>query len=176
MALAFGLIPALQATRPDLHETLKEGGRSATSNSAQHRLRGALAIAETALALVLLVGAGLMLKSLYHLIQVSPGFQPARVLTMEMDLRTDQYSKDPTILNFWQQVLDRVRIIPGVESAAVGTVVPLAGRSQPLRRHHRRLAHPGPGEFPHPDCHIISAAYTSAMGIPCVARAKVHRF
>src|SRR5271154_5945961 len=109
VTFAFGLVPALQATRPDLHETLKDGGRSATSTAAQHRLRGALAIAETALALVLLVGAGLMLKSLYHLIQVSPGFQPARVLTMEMDLRTDQYSKDPAILNFWQQVLDRPR-------------------------------------------------------------------
>src|SRR5208282_2084793 len=127
VAFAFGLIPALQATRPDLHETLKEGGRSATFTRGQHRLRGAFAIAETALALVLLVGAGLMLKSLYHLIQVSPGFQPAHVLTMGMDLRTDQYSKDPAILNFWQQVLDRVRVIPGVESAALGTALPLSG-------------------------------------------------
>src|SRR5271156_4432846 len=166
VAFAFGLIPALQATRPDLQATLKEGGRSATSTSAQHRLRGALAIAETALALVLLVGAGLMLKSLYHLIQVSPGFEPARVLTMEMDLRTDEYSKDPAILNFWQQVLDRVRVIPGVESAALGTALPLSGD-------HRRsditievLPIPGPGEFPHPDRHAISAAFTTAMGIP----------
>src|SRR5271156_2998632 len=166
VAFAFGLIPALQATRPDLQATLKEGGRSATSTSAQHRLRGALAIAETALALVLLVGAGLMLKSLYHLIQVSPGFEPARVLTMEMDLRTDEYSKDPAILNFWQQVLDRVRVIPGVESAALGTALPLSGD-------HRRsditievLPIPGPGEFPHPDRHEISAAFTTAMGIP----------
>ena len=166
VTFAFGLIPALQATRPDLHETLKEGGRSATSNSAQHRLRGALAIAETALALVLLVGAGLMLKSLYHLIQVSPGFEPARVLTMEMDLRTDQYSKDPIILNFWQQVLERVRIIPGVESAAVGTVVPLTGSHRRSDVTIEGLPTPGPGEFPHPDCHVISAAYTSAMGIP----------
>ena len=166
VAFAFGLVPALQATRPDLHETLKDGGRSATSTSAQHRLRGALAIAETALALVLLVGAGLMLKSLYHLIQVSPGFAPARVLTMEMDLRTDQYSKDPAILNFWQQVLDRVRTIPGVESAAVGTVVPLTGSHRRSDVTIEGLPTPGPGEFPHPDCHVISSAYTSAMGIP----------
>jgi putative ABC transport system permease protein len=166
VAFAFGLIPALQATRPDLHETLKEGGRSATSTSAQHRLLGALAIAETALALVLLVGAGLMLKSLYHLIQVSPGFEPARVLTMEMDLRTDQYSKDAAILNFWQQVLDRVRQIPGVESAAVGTVVPLTGNHSRSDVTIEGLPTPGPGEFPHPDYHIISSAYTTAMGIP----------
>jgi putative ABC transport system permease protein len=166
VTFAFGLVPALQATRPDLHETLKDGGRSATSTAAQHRLRGALAIAETALALVLLVGAGLMLKSLYHLIQVSPGFAPAHVLTMEMDLRTDQYSKDPAILNFWQQALDRVRVIPGVESAALGTALPLSGDHRRSDITIEGLPIPGPGEFPHPDRHAISAAFTTAMGIP----------
>src|SRR5580693_1866551 len=166
VAFAFGLVPALQATHPDLHETLKDGGRSATSSAAQHRLRGALAIAETALALVLLVGAGLMLKSLYHLIQVSPGFEPARVLTMEIDLRSDQYSKDPAILNFWQQLLDRVRVIPGVQSAALGTVVPLTGNHRRSDITIEGLPTPGPGEFPHPDRHNVSAAYITTMGIP----------
>src|SRR6204780_4473960 len=166
VAFAFGLIPALQATRPDLHETLKEGGRSATSTSAQHRLRAALAIAETPLAPVLLVGAGLMLKSLYHLIQVSPGFQPARLLYMEMDLRTDRYSKDPAILNFWQQVLDRARVIPGVESAALGSGVPLTGNHRRSDITIEGLPTPGPGEFPHPDRHNVSAAYIATMGIP----------
>src|SRR5271155_2937356 len=165
VTFAFGLVPALQATRPDLHETLKEGGRSATSTSAQHRLLGALAIAETALALVLLVGAGLMLKSLYHLIQVSPGFEPARVLTMEMDLRTDQYSKDAAILNFWQQVLDRVRQIPGVESAAVGTVVPLTGNHSRSDVTIEGMAQAKPGEYPHPDVHVVSSEYLATLGI-----------
>jgi putative ABC transport system permease protein len=166
VAFAFGLVPALQATRPDLHETLKEGGRSATSTRGQHRLRGALAIAETALALVLLVGAGLMVKSLYHLIQVSPGFEPLHVLTMGMDLRTDQYSKDPAILNFWQQVLERVRVIPGVESVALGTALPLSGDHSRGDVTIEGLPIPGPGEFPHPDRHVISTAYITAMGIP----------
>ena len=166
VAFAFGLIPALQTSRPDLHETLKEGGRSATSTNAQNRLRGALAIAETALALVLLVGAGLMLKSLYHLIQVSPGFQPAHVLTMEMDLRTDRYSKAPAILNFWQQLLDRVRVIPGVETAALGSSIPLSGDHSRGDVTIEGLPIPGPGEFPHPDRHTISTAYLTAMGIP----------
>ena len=168
VAFAFGLIPALWASRPDLHETLKEGGRSATSTRDQHRLRGVLAIAETALALVLLVGAGLMLKSLYHLIQINPGFQPARVLYMELDLRSDQYSKDPAILSFWQQVLDRVRLIPGVEAAALGTVVPLTGNHSRADVTIEGQPLPGPGEFPHPDYHVISSAYTSTMGIPVV--------
>ena len=85
---------------------------------------------------------------------------------MTMDLRTDQYSKDPAILNFWQQVLDRVRTIPGVESAAVGTSVPLTGSHRRSDVTIEGLPTPGPGEFPHPDGHGISPAYTSAMGIP----------
>ncbi len=166
VAFAFGLVPALQVTRPDLHETLKEGGRSSTSSAGQHRLRSALAIAETALALVLLVGAGLMLKSLYRLLQVSPGFEPARVLTMEMNLRTTQYSKSPAVLNFWQQLLDRVRTIPGVDSAAVGTVIPLTDNHSRTDITIEGLPLPAPGESPHPDYHIVSSAYTSALRIP----------
>jgi putative ABC transport system permease protein len=166
VAFAFGIIPALQATRPDLQETLKEGGRSSTSGAGQHRLRGALAIAETALALILLVGAGLMLKSLFRLLEVSPGFEPSRALVMEMNLRTAQYSKPPAVLNFWQQALDRVREIPGVESAAVGTVIPLTDNHSRTDITLDGLPTPGPGEFPHPDYHIISPGYTSALGVP----------
>jgi putative ABC transport system permease protein len=166
VAFAFGLIPALQATRPDIQETLKEGGRSSTSSGGQHRLRGMLAVAEMALALVLLVGAGLMLKSFYRLTQVSPGFQPARVLTMEMNLRTAQYSKSPAILNFWQQILDRVRAIPGVDSAAVGTVVPLTGNHSRSDITIDGLPLPAPGDFPHPDFHTISPGFTGALGVP----------
>ncbi len=165
VAFAFGLIPALQATRPDLQEALKEGGRTSTASAGQHRLRGALAIAETALALVLLVGAGLMLKSLYRLIQVSPGFEAARVLTLRVDLRSTQYSKSPAILNFWQQVLNRVRAIPGVESAAVGTAVPLSGDHDRGDITIDGLPLPAPGESPHPDYHVVSPGYTNALGI-----------
>jgi len=166
VAFAFGIIPALQATKRDLQETLKEGGRSSTTGSGQHRLRGALAIAETALALVLLVGAGLMMKSLYRLVHVSPGFAPDRILSMRMDLRSAQYSKDPAILNFWQQLIDRVRAIPGVESAAVGTLLPLTDDHNRTDITLEGFPLPTPGEFPHPDYHEISAAYTSALGIP----------
>ncbi len=126
VAIAFGLVPAWQAAQPGVQEILKEGGRSATSSAAQHRLRGVLAMAETALALILLVGAGLMMKSMYRLLQVDPGFQSDRVLTMEIDLRTAQYSKSPAKLNFWQQSLETVRAIAGVETAAIGIVAGIA--------------------------------------------------
>src|ERR1700734_541317 len=121
VAIAFGLVPAWQASQPRVQETLKDGGRSATSSPAQQRLRGVLAMTETALALILLVGAGLMMKSMYRLLKVNPGFQSDRVLTMEMDLRTAQYSELPARINFWQQVLEKARATPGVEDVALGT-------------------------------------------------------
>src|SRR5579864_8008816 len=165
-AFIFGLAPAMHSTRPDVQSELKEGGRTASASAAQNKLRGALAIAEVSLALILLVGAGLMMKSLYRLMSVNPGFRPDRVLNMEMDLRTQQYSKDPAILNFWQQVLARVRTLPGVESAATGTVVPLTGSHSRGDITIEGMALPTPGNFPHPDIHEVSPAFTSTLGIP----------
>jgi predicted permease len=166
VAVAFGLGPALQASRQDVQESLKEGGRGSTTGTAQHRVRRMLAIAETALALVLLVGAGLMLSSLYHLLKVSPGFQPDRVLTMEMDLRSTQYSKAPAVMNFWQQVLDRVRALPAVEAVAVGTNIPLTFNHDRSDITIDGLPTPASGDSPHPDWHVISSGYTHALGVP----------
>jgi putative ABC transport system permease protein len=118
------------------------------------------------LALILLVGAGLMTKSLYRLMEVNPGFRPDRVLTMEMDLRTQQYSKDPAIINFWQQVLDGVSALPGVDSAAVGTVAPLTGNHSRSDISIEGMTELKPGSYPHPDVHIVSAGYVTALGIP----------
>ncbi|MFZ0211800.1 MAG: ABC transporter permease [Candidatus Acidiferrales bacterium] len=165
-AFIFGLAPALHATKPDIQTELKEGGRTASAGAPQNRLRGVLAIAEISLALILLVGAGLMMKSLYNLMNVNPGFRPDRVLTMEMDLRTQQYSKDPAILNFWQQTLDRVRALPGVESAAVGTVVPLTDSHSRGDITIEGMPLPRPGDFPHPDYHDVSSEYVRTLGIP----------
>ena len=166
VAIAFGLVPAWQASQPRVQETLKEGGRSATSSPAQHRLRGVLAMAETALALILLVGAGLMMKSMYRLLKVNPGFQSDRVLTMEMDLRTAQYSKSPARINFWQQLLEKVRAIPGVENAAIGTAVPLTGSHNRADITIEGIPVLDIGTFPHPDYHYISADYTRVLNIP----------
>ncbi len=165
VALAFGLFPSLQASRSDIQETLKEGERGATAGARQHRLRGALAIAETALALVLLAGAGLMLKSMYRILRVNPGFQPQHVLQMEMNLRSVPHTDKAALLSFWQQVLSRVSQVPGVESAALGTVIPLTGNHDRTDITIEGQPLPAAGEFPHPDYHIISAGYIHAMGI-----------
>jgi putative ABC transport system permease protein len=166
VALVFGIIPALQATKPDLQEVLKEGGRGSTSGVSQHRLRGVLAIAETALALVLLAGAGLMLESLYRLMHVNPGFQTERVLTLEMQLRQQAYKDKTAKLNFWQQALERVRALPGVETAALGTNVPLTDDHDRGDVTIEGMQAPKPGDYPHPDFHVVSPGYLEALGIP----------
>ena len=165
-AFVFGLVPAMQLTRPEVQSELKEGGRAISASAAQNRLRGVLAIGEVSVALILLVGAGLMTKSLYRLLSVDPGFQPDRVLTLEMNLRTAQYAKAPAILNFWQQVLDRVRSLPGVQAVALGTVVPLTDSHSRTDISIEGMALPAPGNFPHPDVHSVSPAYVSALGVP----------
>jgi len=165
-ALGFGLAPALQSTRLGGQSELKEGGRTASAGAGQNRWRGALVIAEVALALILLVGAGLMVKSLYRLLSVDPGFRPDRILTMEMNLRTSQYEKDPSILNFWQQVMDRVRALPGVEAAALGTVIPLANEHSRADITIEGMALPKLGSFPHPDYHVVSPEFARVLGVP----------
>jgi len=162
----FGLAPAAHSANPDVLPELKEGARTARAGTAQNRLRGALAVAELALAMILLVGAGLMMKSLYHLMNVDPGFRPDRVLKLQMDLRAQQYSKDPAILNFWQQVLDRVRALPDVESAALGTVIPLNDNHSRTDITIEGIPLPSPGNFPHPDFHLVSPDYLATLGIP----------
>jgi putative ABC transport system permease protein len=139
VSFAFGLVPALQATRPDVQGTLKDGGRSSTATAKQHRVRGALAIAETALALVLVIGAGLMMKSMYKLFRVSSGIQP-----------------------------NRVKVLPGVENAAVGTVVPFTDNHNRADITIDGQPIPASGDFPHPDYHIVSSGYLGAMGIQLI--------
>jgi putative ABC transport system permease protein len=164
----FGLAPAIQSARTGVQAELKDGGRTAGGGTGQNRWRTILAIAEVSLALVLLVGAGLMMKSLYRLLAVDPGFRPERVLTMEMSLRTSQYDKDVNVLNFWQQVLDRVRTLPGVETAALGTAIPLTDNHSRTDVTIEGMALPKPGSFPHPDTHTVSAGYVQTLGVPLV--------
>ncbi len=115
--ILFGLVPAVQISRPDLHESLKEGGRT-SGGSLRHRTRHILVVAEVALALVLLIGAGLMIRSFDRLQRVSPGFNPENLLTMRISLPPAKYPERQHVLNFFDQLLERVRSLPGVQSAS----------------------------------------------------------
>lgn len=132
VALAVGLLPVMQARRADLHATLKEEGRGATTDPGRGRLRAALVMAELALAVVLLAGAGLLLKSFWLLRQVDPGFSARGVLKAEFQLPSTRYPTSfatwpdwPEQRRFYDAVLERVRRLPGVEAATVAGSHPL---------------------------------------------------
>jgi predicted permease len=123
--VVFGLAPALQFSRLDLNETLKEGGRGSTSG--RQRARAVLVVSEVALALVLFIGATLMLKTFSRLRQIEAGFNPKNVLTMTFSLSPSRYSESPRARAFYRQLEQRVASLPGVESAAFTRSVPLGG-------------------------------------------------
>ena len=116
----FGLAPALQSSRADLNALLKEGGRGSTASASRRRTRAVLVVSEIALSLVLLIGAGLLLRSFVLLQQVKPGFQapPRNILTMEISPSSAKYSDNRAGIAFYERLLERVRRTPGVESAA----------------------------------------------------------
>ena len=125
--VVFGLIPALASGKPELTEALKEGGRGSTSGIRRNRLRNALVITEVALALVLLVGASLLLKSFMRLQNVNPGFDSKNVLTMEVALPVLKYPRGKPVADFYAEATRRIKALPGVEAAAFTTILPLSG-------------------------------------------------
>src|SRR5438128_9450528 len=125
--IIFGLVPGLASARPELTEALKEGGRSSTQGTGRNRLRNGLVIAEVALALVLLSGAGLLMKSFARLQHVSPGFNPRDALTFELSLPKIQYPDHQSIVRFNNETQRRIAAVPGVQAAGFTTILPLAG-------------------------------------------------
>ena len=131
--LVAGLVPALRLTRTDVNQALKEGLGRTSADSGGQRTRRVLVVTEVALSLVLLIGAGLMIRSLWMLRRVDPGFDPHNVLTMFIPLPQTKYVKPVQQLEFFDQLLQRVRALPGVESAGATDALPLMGGStQPV--------------------------------------------
>jgi hypothetical protein len=121
----FGLAPALAAAKTDPNEALKEGGRGISGGRRQQRLRSLLVVSQIALALVLLLGAGLMIRTFWQQQQVNPGFQADQLLTAEIELPTDTKYKERRSRPPSERFLDRVRVVPGVRAAALAQIVPL---------------------------------------------------
>jgi putative ABC transport system permease protein len=125
--LAFGVLPAVHATGTALMTALREGGRGA-AGAGGHRVRSGLVIAEMALAVVLLTGSGLLIRSFIELTHVNPGFQPERAISFRVTMQGQRYENRDAILGQVYAVLDRVRALPGVSSVGAGTLLPLSGR------------------------------------------------
>jgi putative ABC transport system permease protein len=164
----FGLVPALQGSHASLSESLKEGNKSATASSGQRRLRSLLVVSEIALALVLLIGAGLMLKSFQRLLNVDPGFDAENVLTMQIALSPSRYTDPKAKAGFYDQLLGRVKSLPGVESASITTALPLGGPTfgGPFSIEGRPLDMTG--KPPHAEIRTVAPGYFHVMRTPLI--------
>ncbi|HEY6230970.1 MAG TPA: ABC transporter permease [Pyrinomonadaceae bacterium] len=162
----FGLVPALQASMFNPNETLKEGGRDSTAGSRGNRIRGFLVIAEVAVSLILLIGAGLLINSFMRLRNVDPGFKSDNLLTMKVVLPPLKYPDLARRSAFYTNLIQHVEALPGVKSAAVTTNLPLyrQGNSTGIEIEGRPA--PPPGQEIIIATRVVSPHYLTTMGIP----------
>jgi predicted permease len=161
----FGLAPALQASKTDLNEVLKEGGRSTVGGKRQ-RTRNALVVLEVAMSLLLLVGAGLMIRSFLQLLRVDPGFKAENVLTMQLSLPQTKYTLPPQRAAFYRQVLQRLETVPGVRAVGAINQLPLTGSSSD--RSFNVEGRPPQNPPPNAEFRVVSPSYFRAITIPLV--------
>ena len=161
--LLFGLAPALRTLHVNLVESLREGGQNATVGGRRQRLRGLLVATEVALAVVLVIGAGLMIRSLSALGDIDLGFNPDRVLTMRVAISAAKYDSPERVVNFYKELTERVRAVPGIESAGVVRVLPLATTIGDYGLDVDGFVE-GPGRNAKGDWQIVSDGAFEAMG------------
>jgi putative ABC transport system permease protein len=164
--VAFGLAPAWQASRTDLTAALKEGGHGAGVGLRHMRVREALVVAEIAIALILLTGAGLLINSFLRLQQVKPGFDPHNVLTFNLSLPTTRYPQPHQVSSFYQQLVAHLEALPGVTAAGVVSPLPLSGRNASVGFSIEGVAHAASNPFPFvSNFRRVDPGYFKTMGI-----------
>jgi putative ABC transport system permease protein len=161
----FGLVPALHASKPDLNETLKEASRGSTAGP-RHVLRSTLVVAEVAMALMVLIMAGLVMRSFYELQQVDPGFKPESLLTFQVNLPTTKYPEEQQRVNFYTQVMERVSGLPGVQSVGAATGLPLGNNGNQTSFAVEGQPEPEPGHTPLMEVVNVTPGYFQTMNIP----------
>ncbi|MBS1802960.1 MAG: ABC transporter permease [Acidobacteria bacterium] len=163
--ILFGLVPAFQASRTDPKDGLQKATRGTTAGKHQNRLRNALVMAEVGLASVLLIGAGLMLRTFLNLLHLDPGFKQDHLLTASLSLPHAQYQKSGQVAAFYERLTASLSTLPGVESVGAGSDLPWTGydENSGLNIEGRK---PSPGEGFHARYHMATPGYFKAMGIP----------
>ncbi len=164
--IVFGLAPALQGSRSDLRGSLHESGRSSTSSSGSLRLRNTLVVSEVALACILLMGAGLMLRSFANLLHTDPGFHPERVLTASISLPQLRYPTNDSVERFYDRLLTDLTSHRNIRAGGVGTDLPWSGYDENLGGFSIEGKKPPPHQEFHARYHVASPGYFRALGIP----------
>ena len=165
--IIFGLAPALTSSRTDLGRSLKEGERSVSESRSRRRVRGLLVVSEFALAMVLLISAGLLIKSFIRLIEVNPGFDPKNVLTMNVLLPPSRYSKPSDMTSFYKAAIERFQNVPGVRSAGAVFGLPLGDMW--VNGDFTIEGQPPPAAGVNANKLVVTSGYFQAMGIPLLS-------
>ena len=164
--IVFGLVPALEAARFDLNDSLKEGGKNLGGGARSHRLRNLFVVMQVAMALVLLVGAGLFMKSLSRLRAVDPGFNASNLLTMRVSLPGRKYDNDQKVMNFFNQASEQLRALPGVQAVGAINTLPFAGPHSGTSLEVEGQPALPPGQKLSTGICVTDANYFQAMQIP----------
>ena len=167
--ILFGVAPALQMSRGDVQGTLREGGRSGSGDRGGERVRRVLIVAEVALALTLLTGAGLLIKSFAKLAGVDPGFDPQNVLTFNLSLPHTKYPSDTATRAFFDAVLPRIAQVPGVRAAGATSVMPFGGSWSTGSFNVEGYQPPPNGNGPWGDIRVISPGFLPTLKVPLLA-------
>jgi predicted permease len=164
--IVFGFFPAWEASRAGIGESLKEGGRTPASGARGNRLRAGIVVAEISLAIVLLAGAGLLVRSFVRLTAVSPGFDPSNTLTVKLDLPGAKYRQDAQRIAFFRELLNRINALPGVVSASASSFLPLTGLAAATGFEIEGHPVPNFAEQPVADVRVIAPDFFRTMRIP----------
>ncbi len=166
VGIAFGLVPALHASKPDLNDALKEGSRGSTESLRRNRVRSLLVVAEVALSLMLLIGAGLLLKSFMRLVQTDPGFDASHVLTLDIPLGRQRYATPEQQTDFFRRLVERTKSLPGVAAAGIVNDLPLSGNGDNYTFQIAGRPAAPPGAEPIADYTVASPGYCETLRIP----------
>ncbi|MFZ0588918.1 MAG: ABC transporter permease [Bryobacteraceae bacterium] len=166
--IIFGLVPAWHGSRADVRESLHEGGRSATANRGTLRLRNGLVVSEVTLACVLLIGAGLMLRSFVNLLRTNPGFRPEQTMTASISLPHAAYKDTKAVAIFYERLLEKLRGMPGFNSVGAGSDLPWTGWDDNNGGFQIQGEAPPPREYFTARYHEASREYFRALGIPVI--------
>ncbi len=167
--IVFGLVPALQASKKDLHATLKEGSRGSSEGGRRGRFRAFLVVAEIGLALMLMTVAGLLMQSFSRLMQVNPGFSPKNLMAFPLTLPPSRYAKPELQAQFYQQVLEHVKALPEVQAAGITSYLPLGGGARYVFVCPEGLVCQGVGKDPTSVVRQVSSGYFETIRTPLLS-------
>jgi putative ABC transport system permease protein len=164
--LFFGIVPALRTAKLDLRESLNEGSRGSTAGPGHHRIRGTLVATEIALAMLLLVGSGLLLRSFSRLQEVPPGFQADHLLVADLPLSQTAYAKPEQRFGFFERLVERAKSLPGVRSAGAASFLPVSGGGSII--HFNIVGRPPktPHDYIAAGYRTVTAKYLDTLGVP----------